>query len=279
MKEKKTVIITMMNQAWAEPNSTFDVFLEGFYAGEGTERLLLHVVVVCLDEKAYSRCNEVHPRRCFLLRTTGVDFSGEKRFMVPDYLKMMWLRVEFLGSLLKLRYNFLFTDMDTMWLRDPFPGLFSAVDFQVAGDYYYYNGNSSDTRNRANGGFNFVVSNHRTIEFYNYWYASRLRFPGKNEQVVLERIKHDHFIKKLGLKMRFLDPVYFGNFCQPNWDISKVYLMHGNCCGGKRNKVKDLRQVLEDWRNYMSVAASGKANGRKLGFRKPMNCWKRARRH
>lgn len=109
MKEKKTVIVTMMNQAWAEPNSTFDAFLDGFHAGEGTERLLRHVVVVCLDNEAYSRCNEVHPRRCFLLRTTGVDFSGEKLFMVPDYLKMMWRRTEFLGSLLKLGYNFLFT--------------------------------------------------------------------------------------------------------------------------------------------------------------------------
>ncbi|CAH2034669.1 unnamed protein product, partial [Thlaspi arvense] len=73
-----------------EPNSTFDVFLEGFHAGEGTEKLLRHVVVVCLDDEAYSKCTKVHPHRCFLLRTPGVDFSGEKLFMVPDYLKMMW---------------------------------------------------------------------------------------------------------------------------------------------------------------------------------------------
>lgn len=42
-------------------------------------------------------------RRCFLLRTTGLDFSGE------DYVKMMWRRTEFLGYLLKLGYNFLVT--------------------------------------------------------------------------------------------------------------------------------------------------------------------------
>lgn len=166
-----------------------------------------------------------------------------------------------------------------MWLRDPFPRLFSEVDFQVAGDYYQFNGNSSDIRNVAHGGFSFVVANRRTIEFYNYWYASRLRFPRKNEQIVLKRIKHDHYVKEIGLKMMFLDPVYFGNFCQPKWDISKVCLMHGNYCSGKRNKVKDLRQILEDWRNYMSAAASGKADGRKLGFRRPMNCWRRARQH
>lgn len=107
--EEKTVIVTMMNKAYAERNSTFDVFLEGFRVGEGTERLLRHVMVVCLDDKAYSRCLEVFPRRCFLLRTSGFDFSGEKLYMVPDYLKMMWRRTEFLASLLKLGYNFLFT--------------------------------------------------------------------------------------------------------------------------------------------------------------------------
>ncbi|KAL9307873.1 putative nucleotide-diphospho-sugar transferase [Arabidopsis thaliana] len=58
-----------------------------------------------MDDKAYSRCLEVFPRRCFFLRTTGVDFSSETQFMAADYLKMMWRRTEFLGSLLKLGYN------------------------------------------------------------------------------------------------------------------------------------------------------------------------------
>ncbi|KAF2563322.1 hypothetical protein F2Q70_00017739 [Brassica cretica] len=109
MKDKKTVIMTLMNQAWAEPNSTFDVFLESFRIGNGTSKLLPHIVVMCLDDKAYSRCLDVLPRRCILLRTAGVDFSGENRYMVGDYVKMMWRRIKFLGSLLKLGYNFLFT--------------------------------------------------------------------------------------------------------------------------------------------------------------------------
>uniref|UniRef100_A0A1J3CBG7 Nucleotide-diphospho-sugar transferase domain-containing protein n=1 Tax=Noccaea caerulescens TaxID=107243 RepID=A0A1J3CBG7_NOCCA len=268
--EEKTVIVTMMNQAYAERDSTFDVFLESFRVGNGTERLLRHVVVVCLDEKSYSRCVEVFPRRCFLLRTTGIDFSGERLFMKGDYLKMMWRRTEFLGSLLSLGYNFLFTDMDTVWLRDPFPRFIADVDFQIACDSF--NGNISDTRNYANGGFKYVIANPRTIEFYNYWYESRLRFPGKNEQDVINKIKNDRYIKKMGLKMRFLNTRHVGNFCQQNWDITKVCVMHGNCCIGQTNKVKDLRQVLEDWTNFF-------ANGdRKRGFRQPMNCRRSLRR-
>ncbi|XP_010478554.1 PREDICTED: uncharacterized protein At4g15970-like [Camelina sativa] len=263
--KEKTVIVMIMNQAWAEPNSMFDVFLEGFRIGIGTERLLRHVVVVCLDDKAYTRCLEVLPRRCFFLKTTGVDFSSEKRFMVPDYLKMMWRRTEFLGSLLKLGYNFLFTDMDTIWLRDPFPRFVADADFQIACDVFF-NGNHSDTSNSANGGFKFVISNRRTIDFYNYWYESRLRFPGENEQDVLNRIKDDQYVKKIGLKMRFLDMTHVGNFCQRDWDITKVCVMHGNCCIGQDNKVKDLRQMLEDWTNFVS---NGNGKG---GFGQPMNC-------
>ncbi|XP_010499661.1 PREDICTED: uncharacterized protein At4g15970-like [Camelina sativa] len=263
--KEKTVIVTIMNQAWAEPNWMFDVFLEGFRIGIGTERLLPHLLVVCLDDKAYTRCLEVLPRRCFFLKTTGVDFSSKKRFMVPDYLKMMWRRTEFLGSLLKLGYNFLFTDMDTIWLRDPFPRFVADADFQIACDVFF-NGNHSDTHNSANGGFKFVISNRRTIEFYNYWYESRLRFPRENEQDVLNRIKDDQYVKKLGLKMRFLDMTHVGNFCQRDWDITKVCVMHGNCCIGQDNKVKDLRQMLKDWTNFVS---DGNGKG---GFGQPINC-------
>ncbi|KAG2320594.1 hypothetical protein Bca52824_013807 [Brassica carinata] len=267
---EKTVIVTMMNQAYAELNSTFDVFLEGFQVGEGTEKLLRHVVVVCLDEKAYSQCVEVFPLQCFLLRTTGIDFSGERLFMVGDNLEMMWRRTEFFGSLLKLGYNFLFTDMDTVWLRDPFPRLIPDVDFQIACDRF--NGNSSDTRNYANGGFKFVVANHRTIEFYNYLYESRLRYPGNNEQEVMNKIKGNQYLNKIGLKIRFLDTTHVGNFCQSNWDITKVCVMHANCCIGKDNKMKDLRQVLDDWAAYFT-------NGdRAREFRQPMNCWRSLRR-
>lgn len=103
------MIITTLNKAWSEPNSTFDLFLHSFHVGKGTKPLLRHLVVACLDEEAYSRCSEVHPHRCYFMKTPGIDFAGDKMFMTPDYLKMMWRRIEFLGTLLKLRYNFIFT--------------------------------------------------------------------------------------------------------------------------------------------------------------------------
>lgn len=110
MKIDKTVIITTLNDAWAEPNSIFDLFLESFHIGSNTERLLKHLVVICLDEKAYSRCLVLHPH-CYYLQTKGANFTSEAFFMTPDYLQMMWRRIEFLITLLEKGYNFIFTVM------------------------------------------------------------------------------------------------------------------------------------------------------------------------
>lgn len=98
--ENRTVIVTTLNQAWAEPNSLFDLFLESFRIGQGTQKLLQHVVVVCLDPKAFDRCSQLHPN-CYYLETSGTDFSGEKLFATPDYLKMMWRRIELSHKCLK----------------------------------------------------------------------------------------------------------------------------------------------------------------------------------
>ncbi|XP_057503967.1 uncharacterized protein At4g15970-like [Actinidia eriantha] len=255
--EDRTVIITTLNEAWAAPNSIFDVFLESFEIGNQTQRLVNHLVVVALDQKAYSRCLALHPH-CYALSTNGKDFSSEALFMTTDYLEMMWRRIHFLHSVLKLGYNFVLTDADIIWFRDPFSRFYSDGDIQIACDFFW--GNSSDRNNLPNGGFNYVKSNHRTIKFYKFWYASREAYPGLNEQDVLNKIKFDPFVSQIGIKIRFLDTKYFGGFCQPSKDLNQVCTMHANCCIGLDRKVHDLKVTLEDWRKFLMLPANLKAS-------------------
>ncbi|XAR64516.1 hypothetical protein NMG60_11024892 [Bertholletia excelsa] len=245
-----TVILTTLNEAWATPNSVIDLFLESFRLGDGTRRLLNHLVIIALDEKAFSRCLVIHIH-CFALVTEGVDFSQEAYFMTPDYLKMMWRRIDFLRSVLEMGYHFVFTDADILWFRDPFPRFSSDADFQIACDHFV--GNSYDLENKPNGGFNFVRSNNRSIEFYKFWYSSREMYPGYHDQDVLNFIKFDDFVIDIELKMRFLNTDYFGGFCEPSKDLNQVCTMHANCCFGLANKLHDLRVLLEDWKLYMSL--------------------------
>ncbi|KAG0491707.1 hypothetical protein HPP92_005105 [Vanilla planifolia] len=266
--EDKTVILTTLNAAWASTNSIIDIFLESFHIGNGTRLLLDHLVIIAFDKKAYLRCMAIH-RHCFALTTEGVDFSGEKDFMSDGYLKMMWRRIDFLRLILEMGYNFIFTDADVVWFRNPIARFFPVGDFQIACDQFF--GSSFDLNNRANGGFNFVKSNNRTIEFYKFWYSSRAKYPGYHDQDVLNIIKLDPFMDQIGLKLRFLDTSFFGGICQPSRDFNKVCTMHANCCVGLSRKIIDLRLMLDDWRRYMALTPALKRSN-VLSWRVPHNC-------
>uniref|UniRef100_A0A0A9D3L8 Uncharacterized protein n=1 Tax=Arundo donax TaxID=35708 RepID=A0A0A9D3L8_ARUDO len=47
--------------------------------------------------------------------------------------------------------------------------------------------------------------------------------------------------------------------------------MHANCCIGLHSKIHDLRIMLEDWRNYMSMPPTLKRSAA-LSWRVPQNC-------
>lgn len=263
----KTVIITTLNEAWCASNSVFDLFLKSFKTGIETRKLLDHLVVVAMDQNAYARCSSLHPH-CYAL-STNFSSSGEAYFMTPVYLQMMWKRIDFLRSVLELGYNFIFTDADIMWFRDPFKRFHHDADFQIACDNYW--GNPKDIKNMPNGGFNYVKSNNRTIQFYKFWYSSRETYPKLHDQDVLNMIKSNPFIKNIGLEMRFLDTKYFGGFCEPSKDLNLVCTMHANCCFGLDNKVKDLRILLQDWSKYMELNSSEKL-GKKGSWSVPKSC-------
>ena len=144
-----------------------------------------------------------------------------------------------------------------MWFRDPFPHFYPNGDFQIACDRF--NGNSKDINNWPNGGFMYVKSNNQAKIFYQFWYSSRLKYPGINDQDILNMIKHDPLINKIGLTMRFLDTAYIGGFCERSKDLNRVCTMHANCCAGLGNKIHDLGIMLDDWRRYKSFTANNKS--------------------
>uniref|UniRef100_M4EFL3 Nucleotide-diphospho-sugar transferase domain-containing protein n=1 Tax=Brassica campestris TaxID=3711 RepID=M4EFL3_BRACM len=275
--EDKTVIITALNEAWVAPNSMFDLFLESFHIGIGTEKYLKHVIGVCVDNKAYERCLHLHPH-CYLINATDYDqLSGPNNYMTPGYLKLVWRRMEFLREVLALGYNFLFTDADILWFRDPFPRFFPDVDFQIACDHY--KGNSSSKSNWVNSGFTYVKANNKTIKFYEFWCGSRWRFRGrrKHDQEVFNLIKRDPFVDQIGIKMRFLDTLHIGTFCEPSKDVNVVNTMHADCCKGLNNKVSYLNAVLRDWKQYLSESFLGNTKKAEARWRRRHRCGLRVR--
>ncbi|XP_052163720.1 uncharacterized protein At4g15970-like [Oryza glaberrima] len=263
----KTVLMTAINEAWAAPGSFLDLFLESFRHGEGTEHLVRHLLVVAMDGRAFERCNAVH-QFCYWFRVDGMDFAAEQSYMKGDYLEMMWRRNRFQQTILELGFSFLFTDVDILWFRSPFPHL--SPDAQVVMSSDFFVGDPTSPGNYPNGGLLYVRSSASTVRFYEHWQSSRARFPGKHEQFVFDRIVKEGVPPHVGATVRFLDTGHFGGFCQHGKDLGRVVTMHANCCVGLQNKLFDLRNVLEDWKTYKERVAAG--NMDYFSWRVPGRC-------
>nr|GMC82872.1 pentatricopeptide repeat-containing protein, putative [Ipomoea batatas] len=276
-----TVIITVINKAYVEPvnednPSMLDLFLEGFWEGEGTRGLVDHLLVVAMDHTAYERCvfRRLH---CYGLNTDGaggVDFSGEKIFMSKDFIDMMWRRTLFLLDVLKRGYNFIFTDTDIIWLRNPFTRLSSnsTEDLQISTDIF--TGDPWSTSNPINTGFYYVRSNKKTITLFQSWYDMRKNYPAKmKEQDILALMKRAGVFKEMGLVV--------SGFCTDTKDAAAVATVHANCCRSVNAKVVDLRNVLSDWKAYRESRNDG-AHTQNFQWTEPVICknsWDRSNNH
>ncbi|XP_071734348.1 uncharacterized protein At1g28695-like [Rutidosis leptorrhynchoides] len=246
----KTVIIVIANKAYTEGNKPMlDIFLDGFWLGEDTRRLKKHLLIVAIDQMAFERCMFLR-LFCYRLKTDDGNFVDEKIYMSKDFVKMMWLRTRFLRDVLRLGYSFVFTDMDVLWLRNPFPILTvnQVVDLQISVDWF--NGNQWSEKHMINTGFYMIKSNNKTIALFDEWYTKRKSSSGKKEQDVLLKMMRKGAFTRLGLKVKFLDTNYFSGFCQDSRDVSVVTTVHANCCRSIKAKLVDLSTVIHDWKRF-----------------------------
>ncbi|XP_028804710.1 uncharacterized protein At1g28695 [Neltuma alba] len=259
-KKKKTVIITVINKAYAEADvepgtAMLDLFLESFWVGEGTRPLVDHLLIVAVDRTAYELC-QFRRLICYKLETDGGDLETEKVYMSNDFIEMMWARTYFLLEVLKRGYNFVFTDTDVMWLRNPFSRLSKnkSEDLQISTDKYL--GDPWSENHLINTGFYFIRSNNKTISLFETWYSKKHNSTGQKEQdVLLDLIGRYGIIAELGLRVRFLDTLYFSGFCEDSKDLRVVATVHANCCRSIAAKVRDLKVVLRDWKQFKKLVS------------------------
>ncbi|KAL6875716.1 hypothetical protein ACP4OV_013229 [Aristida adscensionis] len=267
--DDRTVIITSVNEAFARPNSLLAVFRESFQAGEGIQHLLNHVLVVAVDAMAYAHCRAVHPH-CYHLQVRSMNLSSASDYMSTAYVELVWTKLSLQRRVLELGYNFLFTDVDIVWFRNPFRHISVLADMTTSSDIF--GGDADDLNNLPNTGFYHVKATRRAVEMLRRWQAARARFPPNHEQAVFNEIKHELAGGDLGARIVFLDTRRFGGFCQLfRNDIAVACTMHATCCAGLRNKLHDLRDVLGEWKNYSSLTP-GERKSRRFTWRVPAKC-------
>ncbi|GJN33530.1 hypothetical protein PR202_gb22141 [Eleusine coracana subsp. coracana] len=226
--EDKTILMTFTNEAWSAPGSLMDLFLESFRIGVRTEPLLKHLVIVTADAKAFARCEQVHAL-CYAFPGGGANFAKEQRFVFTD-------------------------DVDIVWFRNPLLRIPVAVDFAMSADSFYGD-NPYDLDKRANGGFVYAKASPRTVAFYEGWYEARKRFPGKNEQDLIQKLERELAVAH-GVTAQFVDTAYLGGFCERRkkvMDFNKLCTFHANCLVGLKMKLDRLRGVLDAWKKFKAT--------------------------
>lgn len=150
-----------------------------------------------------------------------------------------------------------------MWLRNPFPRLnynqsIDSLDLQISTDKF--NGDQWSKDNPINSGFYMIRSNNRTISLFDKWYARKNESAGLKEQDVLNNMIREGVFKELGLRVRFLDTLYFSGFCEVSRDFKAVTTVHANCCRTISAKVVDLTAVVHDWKRFKSLTNSNQTS-------------------
>ncbi|CAL4945891.1 unnamed protein product [Urochloa decumbens] len=269
--EDKTVILTLANEAWAQPGSLLDIYRESFRNGEDTAHFLDHVLVVAVDAGGFERCKAVHPHCYHLEVNKSTNLSSASMFRTKEFVELVWLKLSFQQRILELGYNFLFMDADIIMFRNPFRHISVYADMSLSTDYY--RDTFAPLNNELNTGLYYMKSTNRSIEMIRYWRAARERFPDGSEQDVFNKIKHE-LVGKIQGRIEGLDTAYFSGFCEFHDDLNRVCTMHANCCIGLANKVLDLKDKAADWRNYTALTTEERRKG---GFNKwtpPARCWK-----
>ncbi|KAJ1286851.1 hypothetical protein BS78_03G383800 [Paspalum vaginatum] len=265
--EDRTVIFSSVTELWTRPNSLLGIFLDGFRNGEDTAQLLEHLLVVAVDAGGFDGCKAVHPH-CYLLEVKNMDMSNARSFGSREYMELVWLKLSFQQRILELGYNFLYTDTDILWLRNPFRHISVYADMSCSLD------NSRDKPvlldNEINCGFYYMKSTRRSVEVVRRWVAGRARFPGENEQVVLSKMKRE-LMGEVGARIEALGDV--SGFCDFQRHLDRVCTVHANCCMGLENKVRDLSNVAADWKNYTSLTPEQRDKGG-VKVTPPRSCWK-----
>ncbi|KAG4128692.1 hypothetical protein ERO13_D09G036050v2 [Gossypium hirsutum] len=241
----RTVILMVVNGDWAKPSSILDLFLESFRIGEGTKRLLNHLLIIAEDSQAFQYCNSKHPH-CFLLKNFPKIQSR-----TPRNLMLSPSRVILLTQIVELGYHVAFT------LRNPFSKLVPDIELSIALEM---------------GGFFHLKTNERTYQFIKNLNLKRVLYPDSEHQSLCKVPGNDGFIDLIGMEVSYFSEVNFGRPCLP-CDLNQIYTIQANCCEDIDSKIHDLKLALDDWRKFKELSANNASSKwSPLSWRAPQKC-------
>ncbi|RDX60257.1 hypothetical protein CR513_61613, partial [Mucuna pruriens] len=256
----RTVLLTMVDESMANPGSILDILLQSFKSGEGTQRLLNHLVIITMDPQAFEYCRSLH-HYCIHPSIFPYHLATKRQsnMITPAHNFFTWTRNDVLLEVIRLGYNIIFTDADVLWLRSPLINLNPVNELTISCNLL------SDGQKGSylhDGGIFFLKANAISFEFFKHWKLTKVLFPNNPaEESLCTTIKQwQDAVDSYGFRVQLVNTSYFGGFCQPNKDmLREAYTIQASCCDDLKSKVHDLRIVLDDWIRFRKRASGDNA--------------------
>ena len=205
---------------------------------------LPYTVIVAEDEDAYE--NLLNVGDIHVVRAANISTSKTLDFWSPEYNKLVNKRPEHILNFLLQGYDILYSDVDTVWLENPFP---------------YFEGDEHDLFVQIDPippdgwictGFMFFKCNNQTIDLVFRWmeFVTRPTTKGSNQpafnQIINDKRSQDLNIKNLDIDKFVSGKHYFNNkWRRENPDVKPVVL-HNNFIVGHDTKVARFK-LLKMW--------------------------------
>ncbi|XP_038044160.1 UDP-D-xylose:L-fucose alpha-1,3-D-xylosyltransferase 1-like [Patiria miniata] len=233
-----TVVLTTTNTAFLD-------MTENWLASIRRTKTCPNITVVAEDQKAYQYLSNRKLAGVHVLQTqSGLASTNKLVFNTNEYKKFVNKRQRYILKFLEGGWEVLFTDVDTFWLRDPFP--FLRGNFDLAMEQDNYRKVKPNDRNYC-AGFVYFRPTERTLKFVREW----IRYMAEDKKLKPDQVVMNHLIrtKKVPrLQVRVLNWDRFPNgklFFNETWrrERSDFVVVHNNWIVGHDTKVERFRNL------------------------------------
>ena len=219
----------------------------------------LPVIILAEDDKVFSRLTaldlpNVTVQRSALTSVRSIDHNYE----TPEYLKMVSNRatyiIDFFCSDAHNGGGVIYTDIDTIWLKDPIPYITRFENDKDGSDYDIImqidNKNYNNYKPYYCTGFMAIHSNQRTLELMKKWERLLLDSSQLNQPIFNKLVHESSNAKHSGLSESLFSSgkVYFETM-KSNEERENVVVVHNNFVIGhdiKKKRFKDHNLWISD---------------------------------
>ena len=194
----------------------------------------LPVYVIAEDNSVYDKLLNIKDSGIKVQRSEYISINSSVKYKSKSFRQMMSARPFYILSFLQKGIDIIFSDLDTVWLKNPLP--------YFTGDFDIWIQFNTDQLNVYCSGFMAIKSNKDTYSFIKKWRDALKVKPMLNQPAFNQLVKQSQ-IKIKGLESKHFPSgrLYFEKFSRE--ERAGVVVVHNNWIIGHDNKLERFKNM------------------------------------